>query len=103
MKIKVTQKAWYKKCLVDEGQIIDYTGDKVPRWGTLAGGESVSELEPPAKPVQEESEKLEKLELLREMAIDNEIWIESLGADATVEEEIDALEAELKAKGVIKE
>ena len=39
MKIKVTQKAWYKKSLLQEGTVIEYKGDEVPCWGTLASGE----------------------------------------------------------------
>ena len=39
MKIKVTQKAWYKKSLLQEGAVIEYKGDEVPCWGTLASGE----------------------------------------------------------------
>lgn len=39
MKIKVTQKAWYKKSLLQEGAVIEYKGDSVPCWGTLASGE----------------------------------------------------------------
>lgn len=45
MKIKVIEKAWYKKTLLEEGSVIDFYGDTVPVWGTLADGEQVSECE----------------------------------------------------------
>lgn len=49
MKIKVTEKAWYKKALVEEGSVIDFDGDTVPVWGTLTDGEQISECE--VKPI----------------------------------------------------
>lgn len=49
MKIKVTEKAWYKKALVEEGSVIDFDGDTVPVWGTLVDGEQISECE--VKPI----------------------------------------------------
>lgn len=33
MKVKVTKPAWYKQTLLKEGQIVEFTGDKLPSWG----------------------------------------------------------------------
>lgn len=38
VKVKVTARAWYKNTYLKEGQIIDFNGDKMPSWATLADG-----------------------------------------------------------------
>jgi len=38
MKIKVLKKAYYDNELLQENQIIDFVGDKIPSWATLADG-----------------------------------------------------------------
>lgn len=55
MKIKVIEKAWYKKALVEEGIVIDFDGDTVPVWGTLADGEQISECK--VKPITNKAQE----------------------------------------------
>ena len=39
MKIKATQKAWFRNSLIQEGDILNFKGDVLPCWATLASGE----------------------------------------------------------------
>lgn len=65
MKVKVIKKAWYKKARVQEGDVIDFKGKKLPSWATLADGEQIKEPEtntPPQTvediiPPQDDAEK----------------------------------------------
>lgn len=147
MKIKVEKKAWYGLCLLEEGELVDYEGDEVPVWGTLASGEEVaqdgkqpeeqnestqqnesegfktpegltitvqnsedsSDDVPPPAPDEEQPEEQndnqptpeeqnEFLEKLRDLAADNDVWVEQY--PIAPEEEIAFLTEELKKKGI---
>lgn len=102
MKIKVEQKAFYKKSLVQEGQIIDYEGDTIPSWATLADGEEIKSVNKTPQPLTEPDEvqneapgnptELEKktegegegteedikaeLETIKDLAVENDIWLD---------------------------
>lgn len=130
MKIKVTEKAWYKKALVEEGSIIDFDDDTVPVWGTLADGEQISECE--VNPItqaegqkdetqqneekqdnseknkenqdedvqngnaqeinnqeyQSEEQAVKELETLKDLAVENDIWVEIDEEKMTIPEQI---------------
>lgn len=132
MKIKVTEKAWYKKTLVEEGSVIDFDGDTVPVWGTLADGEQVSECE--VNPItniqsgeqkdetqqnekkqdnskknkknqnkdvqngtaheinnqeyQSEEQAVKELEALKDLAVENDVWVEIDEEKMTIPEQI---------------
>lgn len=137
MKIKVTEKAWYKKALVEEGSVIDFDGDTVPVWGTLADGEQISECE--VNPItqsegqkdesqqneekQDNSEKnkenqdedvqngnaqeinnqesqsneqaVKELEALKDLAVENNVWLEIDEEKMTIPEQIAKFKAAL--------
>lgn len=137
MKIKVIEKAWYKKALVEEGSVIDFDGDTVPVWGTLADGEQISECE--VNPItqsegqkdetqqnegnQDNSEKnkenqdedvqngsaqeinnqeyqsneqaVEELEALKDLAVENDVWVEIDEEKMTISEQIAKFKAAL--------
>lgn len=139
MKIKVTEKAWYKKTLVEEGSVIDFDGDTVPVWGTLADGEQVSECE--VNPItniqsgeqkdetqqneekqdnseknkenqnedvqnrtaheinnqdyQSEEQAVEELEALKDLAVENDVWVEIDEEKMTIPEQIVKFKAAL--------
>lgn len=137
MKIKVTEKAWYKKALVEEGSVIDFDGDTVPVWGTLADGEQISECE--VNPItqsegqkdesqqneekQDNSEKnkenqdedvqngnaqeinnqesqsneqaVKELEALKDLAVENDVWVEIDEEKMTISEQIAKFKAAL--------
>lgn len=137
MKIKVIEKAWYKKALVEEGSVIDFDGDTVPVWGTLADGEQISECE--VNPItqsegqkdetqqnegnQDNSEKnkenqdedvqngsaqeinnqeyqsneqaVKELEALKDLAVENDVWVEIDEEKMTISEQIAKFKAAL--------
>lgn len=137
MKIKVIEKAWYKKALVEEGIVIDFDGDTVPVWGTLADGEQISECE--VNPItqaegqkdetQQNEEKqdnsgknkenqdedvqngnaqeinnqeyqsneqaVEELEALKDLAVENNVWLEIDEEKMTIPEQIAKFKAAL--------
>lgn len=41
VKVKATREAWYNKQRIEVGKIVDFEGDELPVWGTLADGEGV--------------------------------------------------------------
>lgn len=137
MKIKVIEKAWYKKALVEEGSVIEFDGDTVPVWGTLADGEQISECE--VNPItqserqkdetqqnegkQDNSEKnkenqdedvqngnaqeinnqesqsneqgVKELEALKDLAVENNVWLEIDEEKMTIPEQIAKFKAAL--------
>lgn len=129
MKIKVTEKAWYKKALVEEGSVIDFDGDTVPVWGTLVDGEQISECE--VKPItnkaqadceqranrlaegqgcadpfnasnqgqlsdiQSEEQAVKDLEALKDLAVENNVWVEIDEEKMTIPEQIAKFKAAL--------
>ena len=115
MKVKVIAEAYYNNSLVYEGQIINYKGDKLPSWATLADGietkKSKKNKEPEApivpeedgegeKDVQDEGqgdtvERVEYLNMLIDEGIEKGILIEDADKKS-VEEQIQELEILLK-------
>lgn len=130
MKIKVIEKAWYKKALIEEGSVIDFDGDTVPVWGTLADGEQFSECEVSQiaqseeqkdetqqneekqdnseknkenqnedvqngtaqeinnSEYQSEEQAVKELETLKDLAVENDIWVEIDEEKMTIPEQI---------------
>ena len=121
MKIKATMDAWYQKKKIREGQIVDYKGPDVPCWGTLADGavfeaedednenlnpddddeqDDETEGEGEQEPDVDNDDSLnETLEVLRDLAVENDIWVE-LPDNCTAQEEIELLRKEFIAKNV---
>lgn len=118
MKIKAIQDAWYQKKKVREGQIVNYKGNEVPVWGTLANGEVFEEEkenkdegkdpatnpngtahENPDNTPDENADLNTKLEILRNLAVENDVWVDV--KNMTAKEEIARLKEELKKKNVV--
>ena len=45
MKLKAINRAWYNNKIVEIDEIVDFEGDNIPSWGTLADGEVVGKIE----------------------------------------------------------
>lgn len=114
MKIKVIETAWYKKAILREDQIIDYDGDKVPVWGTLADGDDMGNISTfetdnnsdfdiyfdtdtdtdTDTDVANKSLK-DELETLKDLAVENDKWLD-IDETLSLEEQIAAFKQALK-------
>lgn len=45
MKLKAIKRAWYNNKLVEIDDVVDFEGEQVPSWGTLADGEVIGKIE----------------------------------------------------------
>lgn len=116
MKIIVTEKAWYKKSLVEEGSVIDFDGDTVPVWGTLADGKNFSEIQSEKQKeetqqnnvtqdetaqkinnpgCQPEEQAVKELEALKDLAVENNVWVEIDEEKMTIPKQIEKFKAAL--------
>ena len=111
MKVKVIKDAFYNKALVREGSIIEtsFTKNNMPSWAIPFKEDKKTEptkpVEPteptqPTKPVQPENvnELKAELEVLKDIAIDNDIFIEVDETDIVAA--IEKLKTELETKGI---
>jgi len=66
MQVKVTKRAFYENRLIEEGEIIDFKGDKIPSW-CVSMGEVEAVAPAPAKKAEEikTPEKPEKPKTLK--------------------------------------
>lgn len=117
MKFKVIKDAFYNKALVRAGSIIDadFKKSNIPSWATplaqekktdkpsepLKTDEPTKPSEPTTPPVDDGKDREElkaELEVLKDIAIDNELFIEI--DESNVVEAIETLKTKLKENGI---
>ena len=87
MKLKAIKRAWYANRMIEVDDIVDFDGDKVPSWGTLADGECVGKVE---KVEEKEEGKQSIVDTLKEKVGDMFGFMQK---DAAEEVESDAQES----------
>lgn len=90
MKLKAIKRAWYNNKMVEVDDFVDFDGDKVPSWGTLADGEVVGKVE---KAEEKEEGKQSIVDTLKEKVGDMFGLIQKDDA-AEVESDAEEVEAE---------
>lgn len=100
MKIKAKCKAFYNGNIVNVGEVIDYKGDKVPSWATLANGKEQKKEEAGNAPA--ELKLTQELDELIKEATEIDVWVNGTGKTlaeqiAEYKEAIAAKKAELAA------
>lgn len=94
MKIKALKKAYYNGCIVNVGEVVDYKGEDVPSWATLASGKETKKPDEPNK--QLELKLTQELDELIKEADEINVWVNGTGK--TLEEQISEYKEAIKAK-----
>ena len=100
MKVIAKRDAFWKKALVHEGQILEINEKTIPVWAEkIAEKKTQKNTEAPKQDDGTTEEQNEKLERLKDIAIDNDIFVE-FSLDDTPSDMIKKLTKELNDKGI---